>query len=214
MPAEPLGNDFRSGNAGDFIAHAENRETQTCQNHLHVVAEKRSAAEVGGKGIPFDECAREHQAARQQTGEAHTAFVENDAAEKEHQQKHVDETVGAGEESVLAARPAQTALFGHFGKHIFKGRHDVAQEVARHHGKRHNHHSRPSRHSAVAQFFSQNFSHLFLFDNIIFQWVSVPAAQRFPHDAYAGTYRQAAPAPPNKQHRAARGRAPAWQGCS
>ena len=68
--------------------------------------------EIGGDGHVFDEYAYDHECGTEHAGEANTQFVENDAAEEEHQEEHIDEAVATGEETIVVGAPSETTLCG------------------------------------------------------------------------------------------------------
>ena len=116
MTGEPFHHDLRDGDAAHLIAHAENGKAQCRVDDLlfehHVGKPQQGKIDVRG-GIGRDECdgiihhqyTGNHQRASQYAREADAHLVENQSAEEQHQEKDVDESVGAGEESVLRARP-------------------------------------------------------------------------------------------------------------
>ncbi len=115
---EPLDNASAHGYTGHFHAAAEYHEAYSREfgrsrhafiewrdakliengNVVQMVGEpyfKRASEECVGEGIPVDCGSHEHHGTRQERGEAHTHFVEDNACENQEEDKYVEECLGA-----------------------------------------------------------------------------------------------------------------------
>ena len=71
---------------------------------------------------------------------------------EQEQEEYIEETVTAGEETVLVACPCMASIFCTCCKDGFKRCHDVRKEIGKHHCETYNEKCRPTHKCAVIQF--------------------------------------------------------------
>ena len=161
VAGEPLGDGFRNGDTGDFTAHAEDGEAQASHCGRHGKLERTEAehcsVEIGGDGHVFDEYAYDHECRTEYAGEANTQFVENDAAEEEHQEEHIDEAVATGEETIIVGAPSETALRGGSCEDFLERGEKIRDIVAHHHGEGHNDEGGPTSRCGIVELLRDGF---------------------------------------------------------
>ena len=155
MTREPFRDDFRDGDARDVATDAKQSEPHRRNEHLRLQmfgnqAEKRERHfDVGRrndmrKRQPIHRRAAEHHSRGENAREADAALVENDTAEKQHQQENVENAVRPGIKAVFRRRPRHSALVERGFQRGGKGRHNVPKHVAGHHRERHDDHHNPT----------------------------------------------------------------------
>ena len=161
VAGEPLGDGFRNGDTGDFTAHAEDGEAQASHCGRHGKVERTEAehgsVEIGGDGHVFDEYAYDHECRTEHAGEANTQFVENDAAEEEHQEEHIDEAVATGEETIVVGAPSEATLCSGSCEDFLERREKVRDIVAHHHGEGHNDEGSPTSRCGIVELLCDGF---------------------------------------------------------
>ena len=127
VAGEPLGDDLADGHTCQFGSYAEDAEAQCCHQVAGVRSVNLDDEEVQmevlhhGIGVDVAHCiplyrgAHNHQSAAEQSGEAYTHSVEDDAAKEQHEQEYIHESVGSREEAVLVSVPSQA-----FAEHGFQ----------------------------------------------------------------------------------------------
>ena len=113
--------------------------------------------EIGGDGHVFDEYAYDHECGAEYAGEANTQFVENDAAEEEHQEEHIDEAVATGEETIIAGAPSETAFRGGSCEDFLERGEQIRDIVAHHHGEGHNDEGCPTSRCGIVELLHDGF---------------------------------------------------------